>query len=217
MCIVLKGQDGVIEQARRQLEDLVGRAVEPFELEKAKTQVPVWAVLDYTNTLCVERELLLAKVSLLGPEFPAGSHHPHTEAARAVSPPPFVSAGVSQNPIQEPDNTAATGSSNSAEDLAARERFLAQQFETSHEELYPNRKQNVSAGDALIAKNLHFGAIKTLAEHWGGMIVDVGENSVIVQLTAKSRRIDAFLTLMKPFGILEAARSGGCRSFPLLA
>ena len=27
MCIVLRGQDGVVEQARRQLEDLVGRAV----------------------------------------------------------------------------------------------------------------------------------------------------------------------------------------------
>lgn len=25
MCIILKGQDGVIEQARRQLEDLVSR------------------------------------------------------------------------------------------------------------------------------------------------------------------------------------------------
>jgi acetolactate synthase I/III small subunit len=30
--------------------------------------VPVWAVLDYTNTKIVERELLLVKVSILGPE-----------------------------------------------------------------------------------------------------------------------------------------------------
>ena len=52
MTIVLQGQDGVIEQARRQLEDLV----------------PVWVVLDYTQTKIVERELLLAKVSILGPE-----------------------------------------------------------------------------------------------------------------------------------------------------
>jgi acetolactate synthase-1/3 small subunit len=28
----------------------------------------VWAVLDYTNTKLVERELLLIKVSILGPE-----------------------------------------------------------------------------------------------------------------------------------------------------
>ena len=52
--IVLTGQDGVVEQARRQLEDLV----------------PVWAVLDYTNAPLVLRELLLlAKVSILGPEI----------------------------------------------------------------------------------------------------------------------------------------------------
>jgi acetolactate synthase-1/3 small subunit len=53
MTIVLSGQDGVVEQARRQLEDLV----------------PVWAVLDYTNAPLVQRELLLAKVNILGPEY----------------------------------------------------------------------------------------------------------------------------------------------------
>lgn len=53
MTIVLRGLDGVIEQARRQLEDLV----------------PVWAVLDYTDTALVQRELLLAKVNILGPEY----------------------------------------------------------------------------------------------------------------------------------------------------
>jgi acetolactate synthase I/III small subunit len=52
MNIVLRGQDGVVEQARRQLEDLV----------------PVWVVLDYSYSKIVERELLLAKVSILGPE-----------------------------------------------------------------------------------------------------------------------------------------------------
>jgi acetolactate synthase-1/3 small subunit len=53
MTIVLSGQDSVVEQARRQLEDLV----------------PVWAVLDYTTAPLVQRELLLAKVNILGPEY----------------------------------------------------------------------------------------------------------------------------------------------------
>ena len=53
MTIVLSGLDGVVEQARRQLEDLV----------------PVWAVLDYSGTALIQRELLLAKVSILGPEY----------------------------------------------------------------------------------------------------------------------------------------------------
>jgi acetolactate synthase I/III small subunit len=42
-----------VEQARRQLEDLV----------------PVWAVLDYTQAPLVQRELLLAKINILGPEY----------------------------------------------------------------------------------------------------------------------------------------------------
>ncbi|KAI9269406.1 hypothetical protein BY458DRAFT_510885 [Sporodiniella umbellata] len=53
MTIVFNGHSGQIEQARRQLEDMV----------------PVWAVLDYTKTKLVERELLLIKVSILGPEY----------------------------------------------------------------------------------------------------------------------------------------------------
>jgi len=38
--------------------------------------------------------------------------------------------------------------------------------------------------------------------------VDVSEHSVIVELTAKTARVEAFLSLLKPFGILEAARTG---------
>lgn len=53
MTIVLQGQDGVIEQARRQIEDLV----------------PVYAVLDYSNSEIIKRELVLARISLLGSEY----------------------------------------------------------------------------------------------------------------------------------------------------
>lgn len=73
MNIVLRGQDGVVEQARRQLEDLV----------------PVWVVLDYTHSKIVERELLLAKVSILGPEHfheLLAHHREDLEAADEVEP-----------------------------------------------------------------------------------------------------------------------------------
>lgn len=60
MTVVLNGQSVVIEQARRQLEDLV----------------PVWAVLDYTHAKIVERELLMVKVSVVPEEHggPLGHH-----------------------------------------------------------------------------------------------------------------------------------------------
>ena len=182
MCIVLRGQDGVIEQARRQLEDIV----------------PVWAVLDYTQTPIVERELLLAKVSTLGPEFAqAGlssspTHADSTSLDAAVEEqahaPPFVPA--------EPES-----------DKLARENALARSFESGGM-LYPPRVPGMTASETLIAKNLHLGAIKTLADQFGGRVVDVAEDSCIVELTAKGTRVDNFLSLMRPFGVLEAARSG---------
>lgn len=70
MTIVLHGLDGVIEQARRQLEDLV----------------PVWAVLNYTDAPLVKREILLAKVSLLGPEFFQQLLHHHTQVYHRAVP-----------------------------------------------------------------------------------------------------------------------------------
>lgn len=66
----------------------------------------------------------------------------------------------------------------------------------------------MSPSEALIAKNLHFNAIKTLTEQFGGRVVDVGENDCIVQISAKSVRVNAFLNLMRTFGVIEAARSG---------
>lgn len=80
MTIVLGGQDAVVEQARRQIEDLV----------------PVYAVLDYTNAEIVKRELLLARISLLGPEYfqeLIAAHNSHTSDGSAV---PDLSATESE-------------------------------------------------------------------------------------------------------------------------
>ena len=82
MTIVLSGQDGVVEQARRQLEDLV----------------PVWAVLDYTAAPLVQRELLLAKISILGPEYfeDLMAHHREMSAADASKIEETQAAGAQQ-------------------------------------------------------------------------------------------------------------------------
>ena len=39
--------------------------------------------------------------------------------------------------------------------------------------------------------------------------VDVSEHSVIVEMSGKTKRVDAFLSLLKPFGLIECARTGG--------
>ncbi|GEQ72277.1 hypothetical protein JCM33374_g5964 [Metschnikowia sp. JCM 33374] len=80
MTIVLGGQDAVVEQARRQIEDLV----------------PVYAVLDYTNAEIVQRELLLARISLLGPEYFQDLIAAHNEYSTEGSELPDLSARESE-------------------------------------------------------------------------------------------------------------------------
>ncbi|GAA6017081.1 hypothetical protein JCM10207_001479 [Rhodosporidiobolus poonsookiae] len=171
MCIVLRGQDGVIEQARRQLEDLV----------------PVWAVLDYTRTRTIERELLLAKVSILGPEYfedqlanKGPDILPATEGAEEGSP-----------AKQHVDNTREAAGSihpNVAADFSAVPRL--------------------SPSEALRQKHQHLSGIQLIAKQFGGKVVDLSNDAVIVEMTGKTERVDAFLKLVRPYGILEAARTG---------
>ncbi|KAF8908810.1 small subunit of acetolactate synthase-domain-containing protein [Mucidula mucida] len=163
MCIVLKGQDGVVEQARRQLEDLV----------------PVWAVLDYTNTRTIARELLLVKVSILGPEYLEEQ----------------LTGGPSHQPRQADHPTKLE-----------REAALAHNFERSG--ISDAANIPLTPSQALRLKHQHLHSISVLASQFGAKIVDVSSHSVIVELTAKTNRVEAFLSLVKPFGVLEAARTG---------
>jgi acetolactate synthase-1/3 small subunit len=50
--------------------------------------------------------------------------------------------------------------------------------------------------------------LSELTSLFHGRVVDVSSGSVIIELCAKSNRIDAFVKLVQPFGILESARSG---------
>jgi acetolactate synthase-1/3 small subunit len=163
--------------------------------------------LDYTNTNTIARELLLAKVSVLGPEYAeqqmsgGPTHSPHESNDQIHS---FVTA--------DGQHSQEASTKYDAEDAMAR------RFESAGAAGLPNSLPSFSShhqqghalsqSEALISKNLHLNAIKTLTDQFGGRLVDVAENSVIVELTAKSARVEAFLSLLRPFGILEAARSG---------
>ncbi|KAH8995277.1 hypothetical protein EDB86DRAFT_3064579 [Lactarius hatsudake] len=121
MCIVISGQDGVVGQARRQLEDLVS----------------VWAVLDYIETRTISRELLLVKVSILGPEY------------------------------------------------------LEDQLEGGPKALTPS--------EALRQRHQHLHSLHVLANQFGARLVDVSDHSVIVEMTGKTTRVEAFLALVYCF------------------
>ncbi|KAJ5105443.1 hypothetical protein NUU61_002790 [Penicillium alfredii] len=159
MTIVLQGQDGVVEQARRQLDDLV----------------PVWAVLDYTDSALVQRELLLAKVSILGPEFFEELLQHHREIITPAE---------------------ALGQKNKASEAHA----------AQHKTEYHPR--HLPQSQALRHKHEHLDAITRLAHQFGGKVLDISTNNCIVEVSAKPSRIDSFLKLISPFGILESTRTG---------
>jgi acetolactate synthase-1/3 small subunit len=183
MTIVLQGQDGVVEQARRQLEDLV----------------PVWAVLDYTNAPLVQRELLLAKVSILGPEYfeELLAHHREMTDSEAAS-----YKGMALDAQDLGDESAQIDELRGMEEAARRAQEALQR------DFHPSR---LAASQALRHKHEHLEAITHLAHEFGGKVLDISNNNCIVELSAKPTRIDAFLKLIQPFGILESARTGQFR------
>jgi len=50
--------------------------------------------------------------------------------------------------------------------------------------------------------------IITYANVFRGHVIDVAPDSMMVEMTGDSEKIDAFINLMKPFGIKEIARTG---------
>ncbi len=48
----------------------------------------------------------------------------------------------------------------------------------------------------------------TMADVFRGRVVDVGNDSLIIELTGQQSKLDAFLRLLKDYDILELARTG---------
>jgi len=192
-------------------------------------QVPVWAVLDYTETRTIQRELLLVKVSILGPEYledqltggpshePRASHRAHAEQTKldremalarqfeeSTRPPPPPATPSS------PPSTSPSPSSSMATTTAAGIHAAAMVADDGAKPLTPS--------EALRARHQHLQSLHVLANQFGARIVDVSEHSIILEMCAKTSRVEAFLSLVKPFGIIESARTGTVfsTSFPTL-
>lgn len=142
MTIVLTGQDGVVEQARRQLEDLV----------------PVWAVLDYTSAALVQRELLLAKINILGPEYfqELWAHHREITAE-----------------VEESGPSSATEN----EDGTVTERIPT--LSETAEDFHPSR---LAPSEALRLKHEHLRSITYFTHQFGGKVLDISNSSCIVEV-----------------------------------
>jgi acetolactate synthase-1/3 small subunit len=50
--------------------------------------------------------------------------------------------------------------------------------------------------------------ISYLVEMFRGRVVDIGADSVMIEISGQERKIEAFIELMRPYGIQELARTG---------
>ncbi len=50
--------------------------------------------------------------------------------------------------------------------------------------------------------------IRELVEIFRGRIVDVGEDEVMIEISGKEGKIEAFIDRMRPYGIRELVRTG---------
>jgi acetolactate synthase I/III small subunit len=157
MTIVLQGLDGVVEQARRQLEDLV----------------PVWAVLDYTSAALVQRELLLAKVSILGPEVYEELMQHHRE---------ITSPGEQTAEADEAEENAERRLQELEESKAGEEGGVLQRAKEVLGQASSYHPGRLAASQALRHKHEHLSSITHLTHQFGGKVLDISTNNCIVEL-----------------------------------
>lgn len=50
--------------------------------------------------------------------------------------------------------------------------------------------------------------VRELADIFRGRIVDVGQEEVMIEISGQEKKIEAFIELMRPFGIVELVRTG---------
>src|SRR3954447_20997383 len=50
--------------------------------------------------------------------------------------------------------------------------------------------------------------ISLLVEMFRGRVVDIGRDSLVIEISGQESKIEAFIDLMRPFGIVELARTG---------
>ncbi len=50
--------------------------------------------------------------------------------------------------------------------------------------------------------------IYSLIEPFRASVIDIGKESLVIQITGESNKIEAFIELIKPYGIKELARTG---------
>lgn len=124
-------------------------------------------MLDYTRTKTIERELLLAKISILGPEYFEDQLHNKTGILAATE--GLEEGSPAMEHVLNTRAAAAAGHPNVSAGAEVR--------------------QKISPSEALRQKHTHLAGIQLLASSFGGKIVDMSNDAVIVEISGKTSRV----------------------------
>lgn len=79
-------------------------------------------------------------------------------------------------------------------------------------EVYDFSKQDFVERDLMLLKvsteNGKRSEVRELVDVFRGRIVDVSQTHVMVEISGQEKKIDAFIDVMRPYGILELVRTG---------
>ena len=140
-------------------------------------------------SICTD-SLTSPRLSILGPEYVEEQH-----------------VG---GPTHEPRRHREGESNVTEHTKLEREVQLAHHFEHAAEGETPAQSvpPPLTPAEALRLKGSYLNSITVLSKQFGARVVDVSEHSVIVELSGKTSRVEAYLNLLKPYGVLESARTG---------
>jgi len=118
-----------------------------------------------------------------------------------------LSVGVTENPAFSRITVCAVG------DLYILEQIVKQleKLEVVKEVVHMKNETSVIREFSLIkikAENQNRMMIFELANVFRGKVVDVGSNELTIELTGDESKIEAFLQIARPYGILEISRTG---------
>ncbi|KAJ3202785.1 hypothetical protein HDU83_004720 [Entophlyctis luteolus] len=86
------------------------------------------------------------------------------------------------------------------------------------ENFYTESKDDSAAGrvgglSPILAAGMHRQTVIELAKVFGAKVEDISHDAIVLELTAPPYKVDSFVKMMKPYGLIEVVRSG-CMAVP---
>ncbi len=119
-----------------------------------------------------------------------------------------ISVGVTENPDYSKMTITTYGDEKQIEQIVKQLDKMIDTVKVEHLDEHKTVYRELSLFMIKLSNATDSMEINKIANAYGGKVHDVKKNSLMVELTATPHQIEAFEELIKPFGILDVARTG---------